>query len=85
LTVYKALINIDAQIVKNNFKSIIVGMVHDSIVMYIHKSEVNQMYTIIKNAMDDHTSFDIPLVGEIEMGSVWGFSEEINEKNIHKF
>lgn len=85
LTVYKALIEIDNEIVKNNFKSIIVGMVHDSIVMYIHKSEVEQMYRIIKNAMDDYTSFDIPLISETEMGSVWGFSKEINEKNLHEF
>jgi DNA polymerase-1 len=85
LIMYKAMIEIDKEIVKNNLKSIIVGMVHDSIVMYIHKSEVEQMYYIIKNAMEDYTSFNIPLQCEVEMGSVWGFSKEVTEKNLHEF
>ncbi len=85
LTVYKAMIDINNEIEKNNLKSIIVGMVHDSIVMYIHKSEVKQMYYIIKNAMEDYHSFDIPLIAEIEIGKVWGFGEEVTEKNIEQF
>lgn len=85
LTMYKALVEIDNEIVKHNLKSIIVGMVHDSIVLYVHKSEVEQMYHIIKNAMEDKDSFDIPLEAEVEMGQVWGFGKEVTEKNLKEF
>lgn len=74
LTIYKAMMEIDKKIVDNNYKSIIIGMVHDSIVMYIHKNELEQMWYIIKEAMDDNETYSIPLKGETDYGKVWGFS-----------
>lgn len=85
LIVYQALIDIDNEIEKRNLKSVIVASIHDSIVLYIHKSEVKEMYYIIKEAMEDYTSFEIPLVAEVELGTVWGFGEEVTEKNIEQF
>jgi DNA polymerase I-like protein with 3'-5' exonuclease and polymerase domains len=67
-----------------HLKSKLIGHVHDSIVLYIHKSEVEQMYHILKDCMEVF-DYSIPILAEIELGSIWGFGEEVTEKNIDQF
>ena len=52
-------------------------MVHDSLVLYVHKDEVSIMKDIIKENMEDLYSFDVPITIEIQVGNVWGFGKEI--------
>ena len=40
---------------------------------------------IIKNAMEDHTSFDIPLLADVKYGSIWGYGKKVNDTNIENF
>lgn len=74
LTIYKAMIDIDKKIVDNNYKSTIVGNVHDSIVSYIHKDELEQMWHIIRECMENYTDYTIPILADIDYGKIWGFS-----------
>ena len=84
LIVYKALRKIWDGIKNNNLKSRLIATVHDSIVLYIHTSEIEQMYYIIKNSMETY-EYDIPIIIEQEYGRVWGFGEEVNDKNLKEF
>jgi len=52
-------------------------MVHDSLVLYVHKEEISIVKEIIKNNMEDLYTFDVPITIEIQVGNVWGFGEEI--------
>lgn len=85
IILYKAMVQINNEIEKHNLKSIIIGMIHDSILMYIYKSEVKLMYNIIKEAMDDYNTFGIPLISELELGQIWGFGKEVTDKNLIEF
>jgi len=51
-------------------------MVHDSLVLYVHKEEISIVKEIIKNNMEDLYTFDVPITIEIQIGTVWGFGEE---------
>lgn len=78
LIVYRAIRKIQKEIDKNKLKSMLVGTVHDSIVLYIHKQEIKQMYYILKEAMEIF-DYSIPILNEIEIGKIWGFSPEIED------
>ena len=62
----------------------LVGMVHDSIIFYIHKDEIEIMYKIIMESMSSN-EYSIPIVGELTLGEIWGFGKEVTEKNIEEF
>jgi len=86
LSIYKAMVDINKKIVDNNYKSIIVGNVHDSIVSYIHRDELEHMWHIIKNNMEDHNSYRIPILCDINYGKVWGFSPNMKTiEDVKKF
>jgi DNA polymerase-1 len=84
LSVYQALVKIQNGIRKNNFKSRLIGCVHDSIVSYVHKSEIEQMYYLLKQSME-RFDLSVPIVCEVEMGRIWGFGKEVTEKNMAEF
>lgn len=81
LIIYKALVKISNKIKELSLKSMLVGCVHDSIVLYIEKNEVFIMITLLKECMEvfDYT---IPILAEVEIGDIWGFSPEIPDKLI---
>ena len=85
LTIYKAMTDINNEIEKRGLKSIIVGMVHDSIVSYVHKNEVEEMYHILKNSMENKTDYNVELLADISIGNVWGFGEEVDENSVKKY
>ena len=80
LIIYKAFIKIYKEIKRKNLKSKAINCVHDSIVLYIHKNEVKEMYYLLKNAMEVY-EYSIPILVDIELGNIWGFGDEITEKN----
>ena len=84
LIIYRALIKIYKKIKELNLKSMLVGCVHDSIVLYIHKNETEQMYYILKECMEVF-DYSIPILAEVEYGDIWGFGTEIDENNIKEF
>jgi DNA polymerase I-like protein with 3'-5' exonuclease and polymerase domains len=81
LNVYYALRRIYDAIRQNNYKSRLIGMVHDSIVIYLKKSEVKDMCKIIRNSME-RFDYSIPILCEVSVGRIWGFSPEIKNNMI---
>jgi len=69
----------------NNYKSRVVGNVHDSIVLYTHRSEAHIIYTEAKRIFEEAIpeAKGIPLLLDVESsdyyrkGEVWGFGSEI--------
>lgn len=84
LIIDQAIVKIQKMLDKNKMKSMLVGCVHDSIVLYIHEDEVEEMYYLLKEAMEVF-EYSIPILNEIELGSIWGFGTEITEKNLKEF
>lgn len=82
---YRALISVFQEMKKLNLKSKIIGMVHDSQLYYIHKSEVEIMYNLIMLSMENRTSFNIPITGDLNLSKVWGFGEEVTKENVKSF
>jgi DNA polymerase-1 len=81
LVMYKGLKNIYENMKKYNIKSKFMTMVHDSVVFYSPKDELKTMYNILKESMEDHTTWEIPILIDISVGKVWGFGEEISDIN----
>lgn len=84
LNVYIAAKKIYDTIKTKNLRSRLIGCVHDSLVGYCHKSEIEEMYHILKSSME-RFDYSIPIVCDIQMGDIWGFGEEIKEKNMKEF
>ncbi len=80
----KTIFKLSQFIKENNFKTKLVGNVHDSIVLYIHRDEI---MTILKKAKeifeeDIPENKGIPLELECELadptkGQMWGYGEEV--------
>lgn len=84
LMIYKAMTKIHNAYKEQNLKSKMIGMIHDSLVNLAHKSEIETVYHIIKDAMEDYTFF-IPLICEMEIGKVLGFGEKLDETNLRNY
>jgi len=76
------MIDIYRELKKRDMKSRIIGMVHDSCMLYIHKSEKNEMKNIIKKAFEkDRPEYNgIPIEVEGDLSDVtkeeyWGFGK----------
>jgi len=84
LNVYIALTKIQNVIKRDNLKSRLIGCVHDSIVTYIHKSEIEIMYHLLKSSME-RFDYNIPILADIQIGSIWGFGEDVDDNNLQEF
>jgi DNA polymerase I-like protein with 3'-5' exonuclease and polymerase domains len=73
-------------IVKHNKKSLIIGQVHDSIVLYIHKDEIVEISEFMKNTFEFPypENRGIPQELEFKVGKVWGFGKEMNFEELKK-
>jgi len=81
LNVYIALRKIYDAIRQNNLKSKLIGMVHDSVVLYLKKDEISIMCKIIKQSME-RFDYSVPIICDIEVGKIWGFSAQIKNNTI---
>jgi DNA polymerase I-like protein with 3'-5' exonuclease and polymerase domains len=58
----------------------ILGMVHDSVFFKLHRLEITQVYDIVKEIMEDKTTYSIPILIDCALGPVWGFGKEIESR-----
>jgi len=84
IEIYEAMTKIYHELKKRNFKTKMVNMVHDSLVLYVYKPEAKEVYYILKQSLSNNR-FKIPIECEVEYGNLWGFSEEVTEENLHEF
>ena len=66
-----AMINIDSQLAKKEYKSKMLLQVHDELVFDVFKSELNDLISLVKNEMESAFSLKVPLVVDINYGKNW--------------
>lgn len=71
-----SLISVYKYLKSNNFKSNILGMVHDSIVIEAHTNELNIIIPSIKNIMESQVDIGVKMVADVEVSKIWGFKDE---------
>lgn len=82
IEMYKAMNKIEKATKENKMKSRVMVMIHDAIGGLVHKDEAKDFWYVLRDSMEDHTSFDIPITCEIDYGKVWGFGKEIKESDL---
>jgi len=84
--VYEKMINISNRIKKDKFDVQFMNMTHDSNAFYVNRKEIKDFYFMLKEEMEDHTTWEIPITVDVSIGESWGFSDEIkSEKDLEKF
>lgn len=92
ILIIRAIIKLFDYIQDKEYKSRIVGMIHDAVVMYIHKDELEDLCRKILEmfSIDYKENRGVPMeaeinVADINKGEVWGFgSLKISPDNIDK-
>lgn len=67
----KAMIDLQAELLKHNFKSKMLLQVHDELVFDAHKDEIDQITPIIIEKMQNAVKLSVPLVVETGTGQSW--------------
>lgn len=80
--IYRAMRKIRDAIKREKMKSTIRLMVHDSIGGYVKKDESKEFYHLLKECVEDHTSYRIPFTAEVKYGEIWGFGKKVNARNL---
>ncbi|MDC3337063.1 DNA polymerase I [Flavobacteriales bacterium] len=66
-----AMINIDAALEKEKFKSKMILQVHDELVFDVYKPELDRLQELVKNHMENAVPFEVPLTVEMDTGNNW--------------
>ena len=66
-----AMINIQSQLEKKEYKSKMLLQVHDELVFDVFKSELNDIISLVKEEMESAFSLKVPLVVDINYGQNW--------------
>lgn len=67
----KAMIEIDEEFMKRNFKSTMLLQVHDELIFNVCKNEVEEVSKVVKDIMENTVKLRVPLLVDIELGSNW--------------
>ena len=66
-----AMINIYNKLQEGNYKTKMLLQVHDELVFDVHKSELEDMKTLIKTEMENAFKLDVPLDVDLDIGDNW--------------
>lgn len=66
-----AMINVHNKLKSSGFKSAIVLQVHDELVLDVYKPELDYVYKIVKDSMENAMTLSVPLVVDIQAGENW--------------
>lgn len=67
----KAMIDIQEKLEKGKYRSKMLLQVHDELVFDIHKEELSELQTMIKNEMESAFQLEVPLVVDVGIGQNW--------------
>ncbi len=66
-----AMIDIDKELTKNNYRSKMILQVHDELIFDAHKDEVTELRAMVKAKMETAMQLDVPLKVELGVGKNW--------------
>lgn len=90
----KTMVGLNNYVREHNMKSKVIGNVHDSIVMYVHKDEMEEIFNKSKEYAEEDIPENkgVPMLMEFDIadyygkGQVWGFGEEVaTHEELEKF
>ncbi len=67
----KAMLQVAALLIKNNLKAKMLLQVHDELVFEVPRLELNKTAYLVKNAMENVISLQVPLVVDVKYGCDW--------------
>ena len=66
-----AMIDFAKKLKEHNLKSKMIMQVHDELVVEVLKSELDEVKTLVKEAMELNQPLSVPLVVDINVGETW--------------
>jgi len=66
-----AMINLQQELIKQNFKSKLLLQVHDELVFDVHKDEIEKIRPLIKEKMEQAVDLVVPLTVEMDFAPNW--------------
>jgi DNA polymerase-1 len=66
-----AMVAVYQEMKKTNLKSKLILQVHDELVFDVHIDEIEQMKTLVKNAMENAVQLTVPMEVEMELAKNW--------------
>jgi DNA polymerase-1 len=66
-----AMINIHKKLVDGNYKSKMLLQIHDELIFDVHKTELEELKTLIKTEMESAYKLEVPLEVEVGVGQNW--------------
>lgn len=66
-----AMIDIDKELIKNNYRSRMILQVHDELIFDTHKEEIEEMRDLVKAKMEKAMQLGVPLKVELGVGKNW--------------
>ena len=66
-----AMVKLHKELAEKGLQSKIVLQIHDELVLDVPKSEVNIVFPLIRDVMENIVTLDVPLVVDINTGNNW--------------
>ena len=66
-----AMIKVSNALKEGGFKSKMVLQIHDELIIKVHKDEKEQIYSLVKNTMENAMKLDVPLEVDGGFGKTW--------------
>lgn len=73
----KAMIDLDEEFEKQDFKTKMILQVHDELLFEIPESEFRKAISVIKDKMENSFNLSVPIVVDLKVGKNWGEMEKI--------
>lgn len=67
----KSMIELDARLKKEGFRSAMILQVHDELVLEVPENEIEPVRAVVKEVMEGAMTLDVPLVAETGVGAHW--------------
>ena len=67
----KAMVDIDSEVERRNFRSRMLIQVHDELVFETPEDECAELQLLVREAMEQAISFDVPLKVNLSTGTNW--------------
>lgn len=72
-----AMINIQKELEKNNFHSLMLLQVHDELLFEVPPQEISRLIALVRESMEKAISLRVPLKVDIKVGFNWYEMEKI--------
>lgn len=66
-----AMVKVNNELKKGNFKSTLILQVHDELILNVYKDELDDIKELVKKSMEEVLTLNVPLEVDINTGNTW--------------